>query len=69
MVAVADSPVPTTAQLVARRQELERRLTLGWQHIDTAIAAGRDVRAWEDHWIALLGEYERVCDAIRAAEA
>ena len=69
MVALAVPAPSTLDELAARRQELERRLTLGWQHIDTAIAAGRDVRAWEDHWIALLGEYERVCDAIRAAEA
>lgn len=69
MVALAVSYTPTTTDLVARRAELEQRLTLGWRRIDAAVAAGRDVRAWEEHWVALLGEYERVCDAIRAAPA
>jgi hypothetical protein len=60
---------PTLSELKRRRQELEQRLTRGWQQIDVAIAAGRDVQAWEELWIALLGEYEQVCDQIRAAEA
>ncbi len=67
MVALAVESAPTSTDLLQRRQELEGRLTAGWQRIDDAIAAGRDVRAWEEHWIALLAEYERVCDALREA--
>lgn len=69
MVALAIIDRPTLSELMRRRQELERRLTRGWQQIDAAIAAGRDVEAWEELWIALLGEYEQVCDQIRAAKA
>lgn len=65
MAALALDPVVLSpAELRQRRQALERRLTAGWRRIDEAIAAGRDVREWEEHWLALLTEYERVCDEL-----
>lgn len=65
MAALAATTDRTLADLVYRRQVLEQRLIEGWKRIDAAIAAGRDVAAWEQIWVALLAEYEQVCDAIR----
>jgi hypothetical protein len=51
-----------------RRSELlARRLEYGYRRIDQAIATGSDVTAWESFWIALLHEYEAVCDELREA--
>ena len=66
MVALAKHPELTVPELRALQRELERRLTVGWRRIDEAIASGRDVSSWEEHWLQLLGEYERVCDALNA---
>ena len=54
--------------LAARRNRLRERLEVGWEKIDRVEAAGGDADALTDFWLALLGEYERVCDRI-AAEA
>lgn len=54
--------------LAARRDRLRERLEVGWEKIDGVEAAGGDADALTDFWIALLREYERVCDRI-AAEA
>ena len=54
--------------LAARRDRLRERLEVGWEKIDLVEAAGGDADALTDFWIALLREYERVCDRI-AAEA
>jgi hypothetical protein len=67
MSTLAATPDRTLADLVYRRQVLEQRLIEGWKRIDAALAAGRDVAAWEQCWVALLAEYEQVCDAIRDA--
>lgn len=48
--------------LVERRDRLYERLEDGYQKIDRALDEGRDVTALEDFWLALLKEYETVCD-------
>lgn len=48
--------------LEARRVQLYRRLDDGYQRIEAALDAGRDVTRWEELWFALLAEYEQVCD-------
>jgi hypothetical protein len=56
----------TRGKLRGEKVRLEQRLVVGWQHCDQA----RDEGAWgrltrlEDFWIGLLGEYERVCEAL-----
>lgn len=67
MVASIQETVASRDELLERRKELERRLTLGWQWIDEAIAAGRDVRSAERRWINLLVEYEQVCTSLAQA--
>ena len=52
--------------LAARRDRLRERLEVGWEKIDGVEAAGGDAEALIDFWIALLREYERVCDRIFA---
>jgi hypothetical protein len=52
--------------LALRRDQLVERLEVGYAKIDAGLAEGRDVAAWEDFWIALLAEYERVEDQLRA---
>jgi hypothetical protein len=67
MVAMLAPAPPSRAELLRRRRALEQRLIDGWKRIDAAIADGRDVAEWERHWMLLLGEYQRVCAALRAA--
>jgi hypothetical protein len=56
----------TRGKLRGEKVRLEQRLAVGWQHCDRA----RDEGAWdtlcrlEDFWLGLLGEYERVCEAL-----
>ena len=54
------------AALQRQQAGLERRLVDGWRKIDVAIAEGRDVQAWEDHWLRLLADYEAVSERIAA---
>jgi hypothetical protein len=56
-----EQPVERGA-LETRRDALYRRLEGGYQKVERGLAEGRDVAEWEDFWIALLREYERVCD-------
>ena len=57
------------AALVEHRDSLSRRLEQGYAKIERGLAAGQNVTAWEDLWISLLREYERICDEIdRAAD-
>lgn len=51
---------PVSATLV-RREALERRLDDGYQRIDEAALAGKDIAEWETFWIRLLREYEGIC--------
>jgi hypothetical protein len=52
-------------QLSSKRDEFVDRLDTGAAKIEEARAQGKDVSAWEDHWINLLRQYERVCDRLR----
>lgn len=66
---------PTTASpveqhdstaLAAHRDSLYARLAIGYERIERGLVDGQDVTTWEDFWVALLKEYERVCDALQA---
>ena len=57
-------PEVALADPFARRHALEQRLEDGYRRIEEARLNQLDVRAWEDFWIQLLREYERVCDEI-----
>lgn len=52
--------------LADHRDTLYRRLEAGYARIEQGLAEGNDVTAWEDFWVALLKEYEQVCDEIQA---
>lgn len=68
MVALRAPVAPDLTHLHQRRRDLEHLLVDGWRRIDAAIVAGHDVADWEDRWMHLLGEYERVCAALRDAD-
>ena len=55
------------AGLSERRSALERRLADGFERIDQAVLAGRDVTEWESFWLTLLREYEDVCRELDVA--
>jgi hypothetical protein len=42
------------------------RLEIGFAKIDEERAAGHDVTRWEDRWLDLLAEYERMMDQAAA---
>lgn len=65
----AISAISAESPLVARRYRLYERLEDGYQKIDLALGEGRDVTPLEDFWLALLNEYEQVCDEILATPA
>jgi hypothetical protein len=52
------------AALAAHRDSLFARLESGYERINQGLREGQDVTSWEDFWIALLKEYERVCQAL-----
>lgn len=52
-------------ELEKRSSELSDRLSLGGMKIEEARAQGNDVTSWENHWIALLHQYEEVCDQLK----
>lgn len=56
--------VTTAFDLRQQRDQLDRRLSDGWDKIDQGIAAGQSVEPWETFWISLLAEYESVCNAL-----
>ena len=53
---------PAGTDSFTRRRVLEHRLDDGYRRIEEARLSGLDVRAWEEFWVHLLREYERVCD-------
>lgn len=55
-------PNPVTTNLTPRA--ISRRLDDGWDKIEGAQARGEDAEAWEEFWISLLHEYERMHDLI-----
>jgi hypothetical protein len=64
---LAETNLTTKAQLLARRNELLRRLNDGDERIAHARRMGTDTAQWETHWIALLRDYELVCQEIANA--
>jgi hypothetical protein len=69
MVAVQTpaSALPTAREdLAFELQTIERRLEEGYRVIDQALADGRAIGRWEDRWLDLLREYERIYDELAA---
>jgi len=52
--------------LEAEMQRIMFRLEDGFEKIARAAAEGEDVARWEDVWLQLLGEYERLHDRLAA---
>lgn len=50
--------------LQRQRSRLASRLEEGHRRIEAALAGGQDVTAWEEFWMALLHEYEDVCQEL-----
>jgi hypothetical protein len=59
------TPPGDRGALEAHRDSLYERLELGYERIERGLAAGEEVTTWEDFWVALLREYERVCDELQ----
>lgn len=62
------SPVGATGDhtaLEAHRDSLYHRLELGYARIERGLSEGEEVTTWEDFWVNLLHEYERVCDELQ----
>jgi hypothetical protein len=53
----------------SRRASLRRRLEDGYDRIEAALVAGRDVSEWETFWLDLLAQYEDLCDKQRRQAA
>jgi hypothetical protein len=51
--------------LEQNRDSLYHRLEQGYDRIEHGLAEGNDVTTWEDFWVALLREYEQVCDELQ----
>lgn len=60
---------PVGETLTARRDRPQARLEAGWTRIARVEADGGDSESRTDFWIALLREYERVCDRLADDEA
>lgn len=70
--AVARSADPAPGHrldLERQRDDLYRRLERGYTKIELGLASGEPVTTWEELWIALLRQYEAVCDELDAARA
>lgn len=48
-----------------RRDSLYERMEEGYKRIEDGLDKGEDVTAWEDFWLALLNEYEQVCEELQ----
>lgn len=53
-------------QLMAELVRIESRLEDGYRKINEAAEAGRESTRWEDLWLQLLEEYERIYDLLAA---
>ncbi len=53
-------------RLMAELVRIEGRLEDGYRKIDEATVEGRDAGRWEDLWLQLLDDYERIYDLIAA---
>jgi hypothetical protein len=52
------------AALEVKRNELIERLDKGAARIEDSRTQGRDVSEWEDYWVQLLRNYEKICDQL-----
>ena len=52
-------------QIEQYRDNLYERLEEGYQRITVALDKGEDAETWEKMWVALLNEYEQVCDQLQ----
>jgi hypothetical protein len=69
MVAVQVMPVTTVDDRESIEADLQRiafRLEDGFEKIVRAAAEGEDVSRWEDIWLRLLNDYERLHDRLAA---
>ena len=69
MSALQTPTVSTHIDRHSMEAEIQRilfRLEDGFENIARAAADGDDVSRWEDIWIELLGEYERLHDQLAA---
>lgn len=53
-------------QLVAALVRIEGRLEDGYRKINQATDSGQEAPRWEDRWLELLDEYERIYDLLVA---
>lgn len=65
-----NNEVTTTPQhdrnaLEQTRDSLYHRLEQGYDRIEHGLTKGNDITTWEDFWVALLREYEQVCDELQ----
>jgi hypothetical protein len=65
----AINEINAKSPLEARRDTLYGRLDAGYVKIERGLREGANVTDWEDLWLALLNEYERVCDDLMAIPA
>lgn len=49
----------------ARRDALWERLEQGYGRIEAGLNDGKNVTHWEDLWLHLLDEYEKVCEQLQ----
>jgi DNA-binding transcriptional regulator GbsR (MarR family) len=52
-------------RMEAHRDSLYERMEEGYKRIETGLDQGEDVTTWEDFWLHLLNEYEKVCEALQ----
>lgn len=69
MVALQSTPIAVIDDRESQEARMQRilfRLEDGFEKIARAAEAGEDVSRWEDVWIQLLHEYERLEDELAA---
>ena len=64
-VEVQSPPVDRRAVLAHRQRSLYLRLEDGYAQIERRMAEGKDATRWEEVWMRLLQEYERISDELR----
>jgi len=58
-------PADEGTNLETRRDSLYERLEVGYARIERGLEEQRDMTSWEDFWLALLHEYEQVCNELQ----
>lgn len=52
-------------QAKRKRDRLYGHLEQGYARLQQRIMQGQDASEWEEFWVNLLNEYERVCDELQ----